>query len=77
MNKDELIAQREEILSLLYNRRLEERSKQGLYLSTKMLNDAVGECFFNLKLLQELECIEGNGFNYRLTGKGVEVFERK
>ena len=82
MDKKALIQQRHDILMLLYAKRLEECSREKLYMAQKDLKDALGDCFFNLRLLTEAGyieceefCIDDSGFEYRISASGVEKYE--
>lgn len=76
MDKHALIQQRQELLGLLYEKRLQEHTQQKLYVTERDLKDALGNCFFNLKLLLEAGQIESAGFKHRITAKGVEKYEQ-
>ena len=75
MNIEQIQQQRYEILAELYGNRLSETGHQKNYLSKKHLTNLVGDCTFNLNLLQEQGYIEGKAGNNRITAKGIHSYE--
>ena len=76
MDTQAIITQRQQIVALLYGKRLQECSSQKLSMPQKDLTDAVGDCFFNLRFLAEGGYIEKQGFCYRLSAQGVLMHEQ-
>ncbi len=74
MDKEQLIAQRREMLAFLYEKRQEE-GYRPLFAPEHEIKNRFGECNFNLTCLRELGYIEGKGGNQRITAQGVLYYE--
>lgn len=72
---DKIIKQRHNLLNLLYQARMAESEHLKAYLPISDLADAIGECRFNLGVLEELGYIERQGYKVRITGAGVLACE--
>lgn len=72
----EMIQQRQNLLKLLYDARLNETQIQQGYVTINDLTDAVGNCTFNLGVLQELNHVDRQGYKVRITGQGVLALEQ-
>jgi len=67
--------QRHAILKLLYDARINETRVIKGYVTLKDIVDAVGECEFNLGVLDELNHIDRQGYKARIIGAGVLAYE--
>lgn len=72
---DAIVRQRHEILRLLYRERLEEKTVKKAFVPENEIRNALGDCDFNLGVLEECGHILRNGGKSRITGEGVAVFE--
>ena len=73
--QDKLIQQRQALLELLYDARVGESRQRPGFIPQKDLQDALGECGFNLGVLEELKYIERKGYQLRITAQGVIIAE--
>lgn len=67
--------QRQEILRLLYRERLQEKTVIKAFVPENELRNALGDCDFNLGVLEERGHIKRNAGKARITGDGVDEFE--
>lgn len=72
----EIKAQRQKLLKQLYDARLLETKVRKAFVAIKDLTDAIGECDFNLGVLEELGHTKRDGYRIRITSKGVLAYER-
>jgi len=71
-----IVKQRQAILALLYNARIEETTHQKGFVAINDVNDALGDSAFNLGVLEELNHIKCEGYKVRITGHGVLSCEK-
>jgi len=71
----DIVKQRQAILTLLYQARIEETKHRKAYLPISDVTDAIGDCAFNLSVLEELNHIKCEGYKVRITGEGVLASE--
>jgi hypothetical protein len=72
-----VVTQRREILRLLYSERMEEKSLVKGVIREVEIRNTLGDCNFNLGVLEELGQIERIAGTVRITGNGVVAFEEK
>lgn len=70
-----IVKQRNDILSLLYDARYKETRVRLGFVTIRDIKDAVGDSEFNIGVLVGLKHIRRDGNKVRITAKGVIAYE--